>query len=177
LALVEVLPELFERLRGLRLAESVGRAFSVGRVDRSRLPYGNFGCPRQPPSLQTHWSLLMILGMARGVKKKASLRPIAVNTLSLPSFLAAAPVSQAPPACSSHIGSVDPYALKIPARRSACFFSALRPGLHSPPLSIRGMAPPRPAGMAPFAAAANTLGTVPLNSGTSSSSGERILIV
>jgi hypothetical protein len=41
------------------------------------------------------------------------------------------------------IGSVDPYALKIPARRAGCVFT--KPHcLHSPPSSIRGVAPPGP---------------------------------
>src|SRR5665647_1148365 len=41
------------------------------------------------------------------------------------------------------IGSVDPYALKIPARRAECGFT--KPHcLHSPPSSIRGVAPPGP---------------------------------
>src|ERR1039458_332190 len=41
------------------------------------------------------------------------------------------------------IGSVDPHALKIPARRAECVFT--KPHcLHSPPSSIRGVAPPGP---------------------------------
>lgn len=34
--------------------------------------------------------------------------------------------------------------LKIQARRAECLFTALRPSLHSPPLSIRGVAPAGP---------------------------------
>jgi hypothetical protein len=34
--------------------------------------------------------------------------------------------------------------LKIQARRAECLFPALRPSLHSPPLSIRGVAPAGP---------------------------------
>src|ERR1035437_5763273 len=41
------------------------------------------------------------------------------------------------------IGSVDPYALKIPARRAECLFTTPH-CLHSPPSSIRGVAPPGP---------------------------------
>jgi hypothetical protein len=43
------------------------------------------------------------------------------------------------------IGSVDPYALKIPARRAGMLIHCTTPpSLHSPPLTIRGVAPAGP---------------------------------
>jgi hypothetical protein len=43
--LVRLRSGLLQDFGGLGLVESVGRAFSVGRVGRSRLPYGNFWLP------------------------------------------------------------------------------------------------------------------------------------
>ncbi len=42
--------------------------------------------------------------------------------------------------CRKPIGSVDPYALKIPARRAECRFTRTPPSRHSVPPSIGGVA-------------------------------------
>jgi hypothetical protein len=81
---VRLRSELLQGFGGLGLVESVGRAFSVGRVSRSRLPCGNFWLPLGNwAHLPTHRSQFIILEVPREVKENCGSSVIGLN-LSLP---------------------------------------------------------------------------------------------
>ena len=84
---VRLRSELLQSFGGLGLVESVGRAFSVGRVGRSRLPYGNFWLPLGNwAHLPTHRSQFMILEVPREVKGNCGPSAIGLN-IFLPTAL------------------------------------------------------------------------------------------
>jgi hypothetical protein len=93
---VRLLSELLQGFGGLGLVESVGRAFSAGRVGRSRLPYGNFWLPLgNGTHLPTHRSQFMILEVPLEVKGNCGPSAVGLNT-SIPTVLLPVSASRPP---------------------------------------------------------------------------------